>query len=294
MNFAPTITKEAYEIALVEYLIDVHILRVYDGKLITSHNILEDTMIFETEDGLCKEWLNTVYDSYSFYEGFESFDDCLQYIVGSHYNNTTYVIIKFLNMYYAVVYENTKHQQIIGEDIAYYTKNNLFLVSHRPPVNLTMKDRVRQPVIPLIYHELFTFDPMIRAYRIPEGGTTNFEEIPVHDALSYIVLLGVTFKDIWFTCNTPYSITHNRAILNMYFNEGHGITLFGKYSNAIAINPFQRLIYLPKGRIEHFQTDIDDHRTPQRKLPYREVKRFHDNMRIRPINLLEEEKIVRR
>lgn len=294
MNFAPTITKEAYEITLIEHLLDARILRMFDGKLITSHNILEDTMIFETEDGLCKEWINTVYDSYCFYEGFQSFDACLEYIIESHYNNSSYVIIKFLDMYYAVVYENTQHQQIIGKDLAYYTKNNLFLVAHRPPVNLTIKDRVRLPVIPLIYHELFAFDPTIRAYRIPEGGSTNFEEFPVHDALAYIVLLGVTFKDIWFSCNNSHSITHNRAILNMYFNEGHGFTLFGKYSNAIAINPFQRLIYLPKGRIEHFQMDIDDYRTPQKMLPYRDVRRYHDNMRIRPINLLEEDKTVRR
>jgi len=69
----------------------------------------------------------------------------------------------------------------------------------------------------------------------------------------------------------------------MYFHGGQDFTSFGKYANAIAINPFQRLICLPKGRIEPYQMDVDDHKTPFRRLPYREAKRFQHNVRIRPL-----------
>ena len=59
--------------------------------------------------------------------------------------------------------------------------------------------------------------------------------------------------------------------------------LFGKYVNALAVNPFQRLICLAKGRVEPFQMDPDDPKTPLRRLPYREEKRFHDMARFRPV-----------
>ena len=59
--------------------------------------------------------------------------------------------------------------------------------------------------------------------------------------------------------------------------------LFGKYVNAVAINPFQRLICFSKGRVEHFQMDPDDSKTPLRRLPYREEKRFHEMNRIRSV-----------
>ncbi|MER2106523.1 MAG: hypothetical protein ABS949_06250 [Solibacillus sp.] len=288
MQIAPSISKDTYEIDLVKHLLDIRFLRIADNKFVTARSIADGTLGFETEDSLCKEWLNSVYDSYSFYDGFDTFEDCQLFIFNeSHYPNHYFRIVKFLTMYYAVIYENTQFQQVIGKDICYYNKNNLVLVGHRPPSNLTHKDRPALPVIPLIYHELYAFDPQITTYHLPDAMATQFVECPVHDTISYIVLLGVTFKDIWYLCNTPHTIAHNRALLNLYFTEGHGFTLFGKYSKAIAINPFQRLISLAHGRIEHFQMNIDDYRTPQRLLPYREVRRFHENMRHRPVQFEE-------
>lgn len=284
MHIAPTMPKETYEIELVKHLLEIRFLRISDNKLVTSRQIADGTVGFETEDSLCKEWLHSVYDSYSFYEGFDTLEDCQHFIFNeSHYANHYFRIVKFLNMYYAVIYENTQFQQIIGKDLCYYNKNNLFLSGHRPPSNLTFKDRIALPVIPLIYHELHIFDEDICVYHLPDAHATHFVQCSLQNAISYVVLLGVTFKDIWYLCNNPHNIAHNRALLNLYFNDGHGFTLFGKYSKAIAINPFQRLIYLSKGRIEHFQMNVDDYRTPQRLLPYREVRRFHENMRTRPV-----------
>lgn len=286
MHIAPSISKELYEVELVKHLLNIRFLRIADNKFVTARQIADDTIGFETEDSLCREWLNSIYDSYSFYTGFDTLEDCQCFIFNeSHYSNHYFHIIKFLNMYYAVIYENTQFQQIIGKEICYYNKNNLFLVGHRPPSNLTFKDRPALPVIPIIYHELYAFDPNISAYHLPEPMATEFVPCSVQEAISYIVLLGVTFKDIWYLCDTPHAIAHNRALLNLYFTEGHGFTLFGKFSKAIAINPFQRLVHLPRNRTEHFQMNVDDLRTPQRLLPYREIRRFHENMRTRPMQL---------
>ncbi|MBS7344797.1 MAG: hypothetical protein KIG60_03890 [Caryophanon sp.] len=284
MSFTKVVpSKEEYMTTLVKNLIHYRIIRMYEGKLITARKMADpDSLYFETEDGLCREWLNSIYDSYHFYEGFETIESCEQYIRSSHYPDEKYIIICFLNMYYAVVYENTQHQQIIGKDLAYYTKNNLFLVSERPPNNLMMKDRERLPVIPLIYYELAAFDANMQTFHLHKE-SNQFIECALEEHLEYVVLLGITFKDCWYLCDTPYAIAHNRQILNMYFNDGHGFTVFGKYANAIAINPFQRLLYMPKERVEHYQMDIDNHRAPHRALPYREVRRFHENMRTRPV-----------
>ena len=288
MVFADLIpSKEQYMTTLIKDLLNLRVLRLFEGKLISSRKMAdEDSMYFETEDGLCREWLNAIYDSYHFYEGFETKEACEQYIHSSHYDEDKYVIICFLNMFYAVVYENTQHQQVIGKEISYYTKNNLFLVSERPPNNLTMKDRERLPVIPLIYYELLSFDTNIVFYHYVKE-TRSYTLAKAEDYLEYAVLLGITFKDCWYLCNTPYAIAHNRQILNMYFNKGHGFTVFGKYANAIAINPFQRLLYMPKERFEHYQMDIDNHRAPHRALPYREVRRYQDHMRTRPVEFTE-------
>lgn len=284
MHIAPSISKDTYEVELVKHLLEIHFLRIVDNKFVTSRKIADETVGFETEDSLCKSWLHSIYDSYSFYEGFDTLEACQHFIFHeSHYANHYFRIVKFLNMYYAIIYENTQFQQVIGKDSSYYNKNNLFLVGHRPPSNLTLKDRTALPVIPLIYHELYAFDSQITVYHLPNAQATGFVKCPVQEAISYVVLLGVTFKDNWYLCNTPHAIACNRALLNLYFTDGHGFTLFGKYSKAIAINPFQRLIYLANGRIEHFQMNIDDYRTPQRLLPYREVRRFHENMRTRPV-----------
>ncbi|MFF5996094.1 hypothetical protein AAGS61_15280 [Lysinibacillus sp. KU-BSD001] len=277
------IAKEAYEQQLEEQLLSVGILRYWDGKVISSRKLIENAQFFETEDMIYKEWFDSVYDSYHFYNGFDSLEECVAYISQSPYDNATYKIVRFLDMFYAVVYENTQHQQVVGKDVSYYTKNKLFLSSPRPQHSSIAKQRVRLPVIPLIYHELMVFDPNLRVYELTEAASDQFVEGDAHDLMSYIVLLGITFKDIWYPCTTPHSIAHSRAALNMYFNDGHDLMLFGKYVNAVAINPFQRLICFAKGRIEHFQMDIDDRKTPPRRLPYREVKRFHDMVHIRPL-----------
>ena len=276
--------KEAYEKVLIEHLLSAGILREFGGKLVSSRRLIENTMFFETEDTICKEWLNSVYDSYYFYDGFDRLDECSAYIFNSHYENSTYRIIKFLDKYYAVIYENTQQQQVIGKDISYYTKNKLFLTSPCPPHSLVAKQRVRLPVFTIIYHELHSFDPDLKVYRLSQENSHQFVEVEdIHEEAHYIVLLGITFKDIWYPCNTPHHITQSRAQLNIYFNEGYNFMLFGKYVNAIAVNPFQRLICLAKGRIEHFQMDPDDPKTPMRRLPYREEKRFHEMARIRPV-----------
>lgn len=276
--------KETYEKVLTDNLLSAGIIREFGGKLISSRKLIENARFFETEDAICKEWLNSVYDSYYFYDGFDSLDECAAHIFNSHYENSTYRIVKFLNMYYAVVYENTQHQQVIGKDVSYYTKNKLFLTSPRPPHSLVVKQRVRLPVLTAIYHELYSFDPSLKVYRLEEGNPNQFVEVKdSHEETHYIVLLGITFKDVWYPCNTPHHIAHSRATLNVYFNAGYDFMLFGKYVNAIAINPFQRLICLAKGRVEHFQMDSDDPKTPLRRLPYREEKHFHEMIRIRPV-----------
>ena len=275
--------KEAYEEVLTNRLRSSGIIREFNGKLISSRKLIENAMFFEMEDAVCKDWLDSVYDSYYFYDGFDSLDECTAYILNSPYENATYRIVKFLHMYYAVVYENTQQQQVIGKDVSYYTKNRLLLTSPRPPHSLVAKQRARMPVFTVIYHELHSFDPTLKVYRLSEDAhqfvevENNYKEIP------YIVLLGITFKDAWYPCNTPHHIAHSCALLNIYFNKGYDFMLFGKYVNAIAINPFQRLICLAKGRIEHFQMDPDDPKTPLRRLPYREEKRVHDMARIRPV-----------
>lgn len=288
MAFEQTLpTEELYMTTLVKQLLQLRILRIYEGKLISSRKMADpDSMYFETEDGLCRDWLNSIYDSYHFYEGFDTFESCTQYIRSSHYADQKYVIIRFFNTFYAIIYENTQHQQIIGKHLSYYTKNNLFLVSERPPNNLMMKDRERLPVIPIIFHELQAFDEHMQAYAYNEE-SRSFVLGNIQDYIEFAVLLGITFKDCWYLCDSPHAIAHNRQILNIYFNDGHGFTVFGKYANAIAINPFQRLLYMPKDRIEHYQMDIDNHRAPHRALPYREVRRFHENMRTRPVSFIQ-------
>ncbi|MGN7479280.1 hypothetical protein ACTHOQ_15685 [Solibacillus silvestris] len=280
----PKISQVDYEIRLVTHLLSIRFLRPFNGKLATSRAISDDTYGFETEDSLCREWLLSIYNSYSFYEGFETLESCLSYIHSTNYDNDIYRIVKFSDQYYAVVYENSQHQQVIGKEVSYFTRNNLFLSAKRPPSNLMIKDRHKLPPIPLIYYELNAFDPALTIYKLVKKNSIDYMELPVEEAIEYAVLLGVSFKDIWYKCDSPHAIAHNRAILNLYFAKGHNLTLFGKYSKAIAINPFQRLVYLQKGRIEPFQMDVEDIRAQQRLLPYREVRRFHENIRTRPVN----------
>ena len=283
---SPTSSQEEYEIRLIQHLLANRFLRQSDGKLVTTRTISDETVGFETEDSLCREWLLSIYKSYSFYEGFETLESCVHYIQSSHYDNHLYRIVEFCNMYYAVIYENSQHQQVIGRDISYFAKSNLFLCTKRPPSNLTAKERTKSPSIPLIYYELLAFDPNLKIYEL-HSDQLDYEEVPVQDVIEYAVLLGVTFKDIWYRCDTPHALAHNRAILDLYFNQGHNFTLFGKYSKAIAINPFQRLIYLQRGRIEQFQMDVNDLRSQQRLIPYRDARRYHDNIRTRPIDFEE-------
>jgi hypothetical protein len=287
INLFPDITQEDYEIRLVQRLLAIRFLRPSNGKFVTSRTIAEETIGFETEDSLCREWLLSIYNSYSFYEGFDSIEDCIEFIEGSYYDNHLYRIVQFSSMFYAVINENSQYQQVVGKEISYFTRNNLLLCTKRPPANLTFKERIKMPPIPLIYYELHAFDPQIKIFKANSSSSIEFNEVPILDEIEYAVLLGVTFKDIWYTCDTPQAIAHNRALLNLYFNRGHNLTLFGKYSKALAINPFQRLVYLPKGRIEQFQMDADDTRAQQRLLPYRDVRRFHENIRTRPVKIEE-------
>lgn len=278
-----TISQIDYEIRLVQHLLSNRFLRTENGKLVTSRSISDESVGFETEDCLCREWLLSIYNSYHFYNGFETLELCHQNIQSTNYQNQLYRIVQFNNQFYAVVYVNAQHQQVIGKELSYFTKNNMFLCAKRPPSNLMIKDRNKIPPNPLIYYELHAFDPTIKVYQLHEESNL-YMEVPLLEAFEYAVLLGITFKDIWYLCDTPHAIAHNRALLNLYFNQGHNLTLFGKYSKAIAINPFQRLVYLQKGRLKHFQMDVENPHSLQRIIPYREVRRLQENMRTRPVH----------
>lgn len=257
--------KEQYNEKLKNRLLAEGFLKEIKGDLLyVKRKLSHATYSHERERMLTELWFNQVYDSYTFFDGFKTLEKCKEYLEVSPYLKSRYIIIKFREMYYAVVYHSHSSQQVIGKDRAYYTKNGFFLCDSEVDSRLKVDKRLKQKDInPIIYHELLAFSN-IEAFMYKRVDATECTEIDPKEYMNFIVLLGISFKNVWYNTKTKKQIDDNRCVLNVYFKAFHGYTLFAQKEGAIQVNPFQRLLkFNPKlskhsQKIEPFRTELNE------------------------------------
>jgi len=245
--------------ALYMYLNKTDFIKTFSDEItpsdITSHfvhSFKTDESIHSKTD-LYKHWLDAIYDTYVFYNGFDSLEECCQYIIESPYERSRYIIVEFLDMYYAVIYNSSSIQLVCGKDCCYFTYNDFFISAKNPTSSLkvTVRRKVKD-INPMIYKEMQIFDDNIRMFMFKTKNDTTCIEVDREEYINFIVLLGISMKRSMFEL-TEY----NRNLLNIYFKQYHGYTVFPKkYDDVIAVDPFQRQLLLKNGQTEYFYTSF--------------------------------------
>lgn len=186
--------------------------------------------------------LGTTNMLFRIHKGFETKDDLTNLLLKKGYNLDYVVIVKFLNMYYGVVFEDYDRNYIIGKLKTYYVSEKYIHVSCNTK---TFKPKFYPTFIKeqIYKHQTLAYDLRFQDRDI-DVFIQNKSIIEYEYANTYIVILALTFVDYFFGKSEMY-------ILNeYYFSQDYGDTLSG---SVIGINPFKGKIMLSNGAIRNHQ-----------------------------------------
>lgn len=191
--------------------------------------------------------LNRIYASYCIYQGFDTLEDCERELATI---KSRYVFVKFNNQYYAVSYDSSMRQHVVGRDCHWYVDSNgKFINSEQRPKEYVAKKRAKFQNINLaIYDELLILDKDLEVFFYENAFSTELTKAYQGEFANMLVLLGITFKNMWFGL-------HDNDILNIYFRNEQNYDYFLKcIKGGTKINPFYREIMLSDKSIIKFET----------------------------------------
>jgi len=204
-------------------------------KLILNNEEFLDSDEYEklslAENEVIEAWIDSIPESYSTYEGFDSIEACLETLL---LPKSKYVFIHFQGQYYAVAYESGTRQIIVGKDQFIYTNDTRLLYDEEHPSNYPIRQRVKYIGEPkTILCEMLAIDPDMKAYIYKQEKSTKIYEADEGYEHSF-AQLGSTFKDYDFT-------KHNVGLLHFYYTnlEVEFFEYYLEYYDFISINPFR-------------------------------------------------------
>lgn len=176
------------------------------------------------------------------HKGFETKEDLTNLLLTKGYDLDYVVIVKFLNMYYGVIFEDYDRNYIIGKLKTYYVSDKYIHVACNTE---TFKPKFYPTFIKeqIYKHQTLAYDLKMQDANIDVFvKDTSIAEYEY--ANTYIVILALTFIDYYFS-------KHEMYILNeYYFSQDYSNTLNNK---VIGINPFKGKVMLSNGAIRNHQ-----------------------------------------
>ena len=175
--------------------------------------------------------------------GFDSLEDLKLYLEQKNIEYENIAVIKFLNMYYIVAFENYNRQFMIGKNNYFYSNDKYMMIQGKTP---NFKPKFYPKFLyKKEYHHLQLFYDL---KSIDENIDILVDDISIIEhyyAKSYAIILGLTF----FSSYIKYD---ELSILNYYFSDNYGY-IFRENLNVLGINPFKSKILYNDGRKVNYQ-----------------------------------------
>jgi len=182
--------------------------------------------------------------------GFDTIEEAFSCLDGLGVKRRNAVVIRYRERYYPVLMESFQKEIVIGADKIWFREDGYFFVEKadlfKMPYEISRK--VKKTLSKGVVEDMLKDDPHLEAYTLSYG-EINKDDSFIHSDNNYPVLLGLTFKDDFFTKDQVH-------LLHKYFSNCSIYSEFMEEKRITAINPFKSLAI--KGRkLLHFKIVID-------------------------------------
>lgn len=229
-----------------------------DGQSMWLYDFLGD--LFKLPEPYRTCYLNnskrkhSIFNSNGVYKGFNSLKDCIISCAAKGFSEDNLLIIKFLNNYYGVLYDNPNKQIVFCKDVIFYRKEGRLYkedyASFNKPYDITKID-TNTVNKALIEKYLFYGDQEIKCFKF-DSGSFNFIQINHTDYPRFINLLAEVFQKRWYS-------TKDLRKLNQFFNNTYKIEKMlhqNRKKGIEYINPFLQIVKLKDGSVIPFSVVV--------------------------------------
>ena len=175
--------------------------------------------------------------------GFNSLNDLKLYLKEKNIEYENIAVIKFLNMYYVVAFEDYNRQFIVGKNNYFYSNDKYMIIQGKTP---NFKPKFYPSFLyRKEYHHLQLFYDL---KAIDENIDILMDDVSILEykyAKSYAIILGLTF----FSSYIKYD---ELSILDYYFSDNYTY-VFRENTNVLGINPFKGKLLYKDGRKVNYQ-----------------------------------------
>lgn len=177
------------------------------------------------------------------HKGFDSLDDLKHYLELKNIDYKNVAVIRFLNMYYAVAFEDYNREFMIGKNNYFYTNDKYMQIQGKTP-NFKPKFfptflRKQEYKHLQLYYDLEEIDEDIDILH---------EDISIKEhyySKTYAIILGLTFF-------SSYIKKDELPILTQYFSDNY-FYVFRENPKVLGVNPFKSKILYTDGRKVNYQ-----------------------------------------
>ncbi len=179
-------------------------------------------------------------------EGFDTIEEAFSCLDGLGIKRKVAVVVKYKGQYYPVLMQSFLREVVIGMDRTWFKKDGYFLVKKteefKMPYNIDY--RVKKFIMGGILDDMLNEDPSLKTY-VSRAGVVEEDDSFIHESNNYPILLGLTFKDIFYTREELHLLRH-------YFNDYSNFDRFMSGNGIESINPFKSLA-IKEGKLLHYQ-----------------------------------------
>lgn len=177
------------------------------------------------------------------HKGFDSLEELKDYLELKKIEYKNVAVIRFLNMYYAVAFEDYNREFMIGKNNYFYSNDKYMLIQGKTP-NFKPKFfpaflHKKEYKHLQLYYDLEEIDSDIDIFK---------EDVSIKEhrySKSYAIILGLTFF-------SSYIKKDELPILNQYFSDNY-IYIFRENPTVLGINPFKSKILYTNGKKVNYQ-----------------------------------------
>lgn len=177
------------------------------------------------------------------HKGFDSLDDLKHYLELKNIDYKNVAVIRFLNMYYTIAFEDYNRQFMIGKNNYFYTNDKYMQIQGKTP---NFKPKFSPTFLRKqdyrhfqLYYDLKEIDGDIDILH---------EDVSIKEHIyskAYAIILGLTFF-------SSYIKIDELLILEQYFSDNYSY-IFRERPNVLGINPFKAKILYEDGKKVNYQ-----------------------------------------
>ena len=184
--------------------------------------------------------------------GFDSSEEVLTYLDTLGVDRRYAVVIRYKGKYYASIMDTLQKEVVIGSDKVWFMEDGYFLSQGRDTFKMPYAI-TRRNVTSFewgIVEDMLKEDPNLMTYSYGFGELVEWEPY-IHRGNSHLVLLGLTFKDKFYS-RDEICLPSDINPLKRYFYNPYFFKEFIRKEGIEFLNPFKALA-VKKGKLFHYR-----------------------------------------